>query len=56
MTLRELTKRQTYNLTRKMNKRKKEFMKSYVTLTPENGFLYGYDKGVKDTLALFTKP
>lgn len=55
MTLRDLTKRQAYNLRRKLQKREKAFFKSYLEKTPANCFKVGYDNGVKDLLSMLTK-
>ncbi len=53
MTLRDLTKRQLYNLTRRMEKLKKEYLASYHEQTPDKGFMVGFDRGVKEALKLF---
>ena len=55
MTLRDLTKRQMYNLRRKAEKQKKEYLTSYHPQTGERGFMIGFDKGVKAVLELFAK-
>lgn len=55
MTLRDLTKRQMYNLRRKAEKEKKAFLTSYHEKTAERGFMVGFDLGVKALLKTFQK-
>lgn len=53
MTLRDLTKAQLYNLVRKGRVRKREYLEAHHTVkTLDGAFDAGYDKGIKDALAL----